>query len=521
MQTPKSGEMTLLWYDYETWGANPQRDRLAQFAAVRTDLDLNPIGAPIDLLCQPALDTLIDAEAVAITGLSPLDLAEHGLSEWDFAQQIHQHMSLSGTCSVGYNSIRFDDECTRYLLYRNLLDPYAREWKNGNARWDLLDVVRMTHALRPDGINWPVRDDGSPSFKLEHLTMANGLAHAKAHDAVSDVLATIALAKLIKQRQPKLYDYAFSLRSKHRVRQHIDIEGRQPHLHFSGKIPALEHCMGIEVPLMMHPERNNEVIVIDIRTDPSWLLAHDAQTLKGWLYSKAADLPEGATRPPLKTVHLNRSPMIASMALLESTTADRLGVDLATIRAHQAIVEANPELRALALAVFSDSDRREPPADSEHALYAGFIDDHDRNLLNRMASDRIQKERWLDETHLLHDDRLPPLIESVLARNFPQALSDAQFAAWQGRRRAVLSDPDRGQALSIEAALGRVDGLLLDAPEHRALLDTRQYLLQRQVYWFGPDPEATNTTPIGNSMLLSGSEPDQPPTNLDDQMDLF
>ncbi|WP_320827510.1 exodeoxyribonuclease I [Reinekea sp.] len=521
MQTPKSSEMTLLWYDYETWGANPQRDRLAQFAAVRTDLDLNPIGAPIDLLCQPALDTLVDADAVAITGLSPLDLSERGLSEWHFAEQIHEHLSLSGTCSVGYNSIRFDDECTRYLLYRNLLDPYAREWKNGNARWDLLDVVRMTHALRPDGIQWPVREDGNPSFKLEHLSAANGLAHAKAHDAVSDVLATIALAKLIKDRQPKLYDYAFSLRSKHRVRQHIDIEGRQPHLHFSGKIPAVEHCMGIEIPLMMHPERTNEVIVIDIRADPSWLLAHDAQTLKAWLYSKAADLPEGATRPPLKTVHLNRSPMIASMALLDASTADRLGVDLPNIRAHQAVVEAHPELRALALAVFTDPDRREPSSDPEHALYAGFIDDHDRNLLNRMASDRIAKDRWLDETHLLHDDRLPPLVTNVLARNFPHALTDAQFAAWQSGRRAVLNDPERGQPLSIAAALERVDARLLDAPDQTALLDTRQYLLQRQAYWFGPDPETTNTAPLGNSASSARSEADQPPTNLNDQMDLF
>ena len=521
MQTPQSGDMTLLWYDYETWGANPQRDRLAQFAAVRTDLELNPIGSPIDLLCQPALDTLVDADAVAITGLSPLDLAARGLSEWDFAQQIHQHLSLSGTCSVGYNSIRFDDECTRYLLYRNMLDPYAREWKNGNARWDLLDVVRLTHALRPDGINWPTRDDGTPSFKLEHLSAANGLAHAKAHDAVSDVLATIALAKLIKQRQPKLYDYAFSLRSKHRVRQHIDIEGRQPHLHFSGKIPALEHCMGIEIPLMMHPERNNEVIVIDIRNDPSWLLAHDAQTLKTWLYSKAADLPEGATRPPFKTVHLNRSPMIASMTLLDATTAERLDVDLVRIQAHQAIVEAHPELRALALAVFTDQDRREPPADPEHALYSGFIDDHDRNLLNRMASDRIHKERWLDETHLLHDDRLPPLVESVLARNFPSALSDAQFAAWKDSRLGVLEDPDRGQALSISSALERVAAKLLDSPEHAALLDTQAYLLQRQSYWFGAAPLTTHKASVEDSAPPAESETDAPDSNLNDQMDLF
>ena len=278
-------EPTLLWYDYETWGANPARDRLAQFAAIRTDLNLNPIEEPINLLCKPACDTIIDPEAVAITGLSPLTLATEGMNEWDFANEIEQHFSKPGTCTTGYNTIRFDDECTRFLFYRNLIDPYAREWKNGNSRWDLLDVMRMAHALRPEGIEWPTHEDGSPSFKLEHLTAANGLSHEQAHDAVSDVKATIALARLLKQHHPKLFDYAFTLRSKHQVRKHIDLSERTPHLHFTGKIAAKAFCMGIEVPLLTHPDRANEVIVIDIREDPSWLLDHDAQTLRNWLYS--------------------------------------------------------------------------------------------------------------------------------------------------------------------------------------------------------------------------------------------
>ncbi len=153
-------ELSFLWYDYETWGANPQQDRIAQFAAIRTDLDLNVIAEPIDLYCQPAIDTVINAEAVSITGLSPLELKEKGLKEWDFAQQVQNHMSFPGTCTSGYNTLRFDDECTRFLLYRNLFDPYEREWKNNNSRWDLLDVVRMTKALRPEGIQWPLREDG-------------------------------------------------------------------------------------------------------------------------------------------------------------------------------------------------------------------------------------------------------------------------------------------------------------------------------------------------------------------------
>ncbi|MEJ2045959.1 MAG: exodeoxyribonuclease I [Reinekea sp.] len=481
-------EPTLLWYDYETWGANPIRDRLAQFAAIRTDLNLNPIEEPINLLCKPACDTIIDPEAVTITGLSPLTLSEEGMNEWDFANEIEQHFSKPGTCTTGYNTIRFDDECTRFLFYRNLIDPYAREWKNGNSRWDLLDVMRMARALRPDGIEWPVHEDGSPSFKLEHLTAANGLSHEHAHDAVSDVKATIALAKLLKQHQPKLFDYAFTLRSKHQVRKHLNLSDQTPHLHFSGKIAAKEFCMGIEIPLLTHPDRANEVIVIDIRQDPSWLLHHDAETIKNWLYSKTEDLPEGIARPPLRTIHLNRSPMIAPMSLLDNMTSERLSIDKNLLDTHARFVHQHPELNRLALDVFTAEREHRVNEDPEQALYEGFIDDHDRNLLNRMRKNSIRKSHWLDEADALHDDRLPPLLNNILARHFPDVLTEAQLEQWQKKRRSAMSDSG---VLSIDQALEKIPQLQQQYPNLAALQDTQHYLLSLKNQWFGV--QASNT----------------------------
>jgi len=522
MWKQQSTNITLLWYDYETWGTSPSRDRLAQFAAIRTDLDLNPIAEPIDIFCKPALDTVIDGGSVAITGLSPITLQEQGLSEWDFAHQIHTHMSQPGTCTVGYNSIRFDDECTRYMFYRNLLDPYAREWKNGNSRWDILDVVRMTKALRPDGFVWPKKEDGSDSFKLEQLTAVNGIVHEKAHDAVSDVKATIAMAKLIKQKQPKLFDFAFQLRSKHEVRAHINIEQRTPHLHFSGKIPAVEHCMGVEIPLMAHPDRNNEIIVIDIRKDPTWLLQHDSDTLRKWLYSKTDDLPEGATRPPFKTIHINKSPMIAPMSLLDDPTAERLGVNLETIAKHRAIVEKHREFSKLALDIFTSPDQREPPIDPEHALYSGFIDDHDRNILNSFVADKVAKDKWLDETHALHDDRLPEMIENVLARNFPEKLTDMQLNDWKLRRKDYLTSENTGQALTVEAALQKIEALIKESPDNAAFADTLLYLNQLNHNWFSTEGSTGSDERLaGNLTEQPVSEASDPKPDLNDQLDLF
>ncbi|MGL4994969.1 MAG: exodeoxyribonuclease I, partial [Deefgea sp.] len=181
---------TFFWHDYETFGAVPRLDRPSQFAGIRTDGELNEIGEPLMIYCQPANDFLPDPFACLLTGITPQTCLEKGVPENQFANQIERELATPGTIGVGYNTIRFDDEVTRYLFWRNLMDPYAREWQNDCSRWDLLDVVRATYALRPAGIEWPINEEGKVSFKLEMLSAANGLVHEAAHDALSDVRAT-------------------------------------------------------------------------------------------------------------------------------------------------------------------------------------------------------------------------------------------------------------------------------------------------------------------------------------------
>jgi len=231
-----TNQPTFYFHDYETFGINPALDRPAQFAGVRTDSDFNIIEEPLIIYCQIAQDYLPDPEAVLITGITPQKTNQSGICEAEFTKLIHQEFSRPNTCILGYNNIRFDDEVTRNILYRNFYDPYAYSWRNGNSRWDLLDVVRACYALRPEGINWPTNDSGLPSFRLEDLTKANNITHEHAHDAMSDVYATIAMAKLIKQAQPKLLNYFFTLRNKNRVVELIDIANMTPIIHISGMV---------------------------------------------------------------------------------------------------------------------------------------------------------------------------------------------------------------------------------------------------------------------------------------------
>ncbi|MFT4614097.1 MAG: exodeoxyribonuclease-1, partial [Bacteroidia bacterium] len=316
---------TFYWHDYETFGADPSRDRPVQFAGLRTDADLNPVGEPLVLFARPANDCLPQPGACLVTGISPQQALAEGVPECEFIARIHEELALPGTCGVGYNSLRFDDEITRYTLYRNFYDPYAREWQNGNSRWDIIDMMRTARALRPEGIEWPLREDGQPSFRLQDLTSANGISHEAAHDALSDVHATIALARLVRERQPRLFDHLLNNRDKRSVMSQLDITAMKPVLHVSGMFGAQRHNIALVAPLAMHPTNKNEVICYDLDIDPAPLMELSAQQIAALLYTRNEDFPEGVERPGLKSIHINKCPVVLPAKMADAATAQRLG----------------------------------------------------------------------------------------------------------------------------------------------------------------------------------------------------
>jgi len=457
---------TFLWHDYETFGAQPRRDRPAQFAAIRTDAELNEIDEPIMLYCRPANDYLPDPQSCLITGITPQQCLELGVPEHEFARQIEAAFSEPGTVGVGYNTIRFDDEVTRFLFWRNLIDPYAREWKNGCGRWDLLDVVRMTYALRPEGIEWPRHEDGRPSFRLEHLTAANGLAHEAAHDALSDVRATIALARLIRSKQPKLFDFCLELRRKDRVAAemglHLEPALRQPFLHVSGMFPAEQGCLGLVWPLAQHPSNKNEILVWDCRHDPSELFGLDVETIRLRMFTRSSDLPEGVTRLPIKSVHLNKSPMlVGNLKTLSPAMAERWGIDVAQHRAHAQVAAQAPEMAAVWAEVFKKpSSVNETDVDED--LYGGFVGNNDRRKLESMRGETPARLATMQAA--FEDERLTELLFRYRARNFPETLNEVEMARWEEHRAARLFD-GTGNARTVDQLFGEIDALSETADE--------------------------------------------------------
>lgn len=462
-------ELTFLWHDYETFGANPRYDRPAQFAAIRTDMDLNEVGEPIMRYCQPAPDYLPSPESCLITGITPQQALEQGVPEDVFAREIEAAFSQPGTVGVGYNTIRFDDEVTRFLFWRNLIDPYAREWQNECSRWDLLDVVRMVYALRPDGIEWPVKEDGSPSFKLEDLARANGLGHEQAHDALSDVRATIALARLIKQKHPKLFEFAFALRKKDRVLHEMGLPAQQidarPFLHVSGMIRPERGCIAVMWPLAQHPTNKNEVICWDLNADPSELAAIDADTLRLRMFTRAADLPEGVTRLPIKSIHINKSPMVVrNLKTLSPEMATKWGIDMNLCIEHAVKARALPDMSQLWKQVYSKLEGH-GPNDVDQDLYNGFIGPADRRRLNQLR-ELSPQELSVDRTGF-DDVRLQELVFRWRARNWPESLTEQEQERWQLHCMAVLLD-GAGGARTVEQLFAQIDALSETVEDERA-----------------------------------------------------
>ena len=442
---------TMLWLDYETFGLDTKRDRPAQFAAIRTDEDLNEVGEPQMIYCQVAPDYLPHPMACLTTGITPRLCNEKGLVEAEFSRVVEKMLSEPGTVGVGYNTIKYDDEITRFMFWRNLQDPYAREWKNGCGRWDILDVVRATYALRPQGINWPLKPDGRPSFKLEDLTKANGLVHEAAHDALSDVRATIGMARLIKQKQPRLFDFCFALRQKDRAARevmtpHAGAQAR-PFIHVSGSYKAENGCMKILLPLFSHPTNRNEIICWDLSQDPMQLADMDAQSIRQRLFVRAKDLPEGVTRLGIDSVSLNKSPMVFSdLRVLSQEQAARWGIDVQACLANAEKAQGLPEMSGIWAEVY----HREPmaPLDVDADLYSGFLSNEDRRRLDRLNRLSAQ-ELALDRTGF-DDQRLPEMVFRYRARNYPHTLSEQEQARWAEFKAARLLKGDGG-GLSISS----------------------------------------------------------------------
>lgn len=455
---------SIFWYDFETTGISPRCDRPLQVAGIRTNEALEEIGEPLNIYCRLSDDILPHPAACLVTGITPATLAQQGLCEAEFISRLHQELALPGTCGAGYNTLRFDDEVLRYGLYRNFFDPYAREWQSGNSRWDLIDLVRTAYALRPEGLVWP-EEGGRVTLKLERLSAANGLEHLQAHDALSDVRATIALARLIRERQPRLYDYLYKLRRKNAVIEQIEL--LKPMVHISGRFSAARHYLSIVLPLAWHPRNRNALIVCDLNAECSPLWEDTSDELRERLYTRREDLGEKLPTP-LKLVHMNRCPVLAPMNVLRKSDIDRLGLDLHCCESRARDLRSRKAEWSKKLADIYQEQGFAELVDPEQQLYEGFLGERDRRLCEQVRN--VVPTQTSSEVPPFDDARLPELHFRYRARNFPECLSAAEKQQWDEFCRLRLTVPEFGAPNTLDQFESNLQVQLVSATPQQAQL---------------------------------------------------
>lgn len=463
---------SFFFYDLETSGIKAQSSRIMQFAGVRTDLNLQVLGDPIDLYIAMTPDILPDPEAILITGITPQKTIAEGLSEAEFLRYFHDEIATPETIFLGFNTIRFDDEFMRCLHYRNFYDAYEWQWQDGKSRWDMLDVVRMTRALRPGGIQWPFDAKGRPTNRLELLTGLNKLNHEHAHDALSDVYATIEVARMIRSKQPRLFDYLATMRDKYKVADLV--EANEPFVYCSGQYPG-EHEKTTVVMRICASPRKQGSFVYDLRYDPSPYkgLSPD-QLAEKWKWQKERD-PENP-RLPVKTLQYNKCPAVAPLAVLRSNDQKRLRLDMATIRRHAAILAEMPD--------FADNLRRAAEildkqfqaslfTDERHVdgqLYDGFFGNQDKQAMSVV---RAAAPKELGDLSLhFQDNRLNALLPLYKARNYSKLLTGEERQVWDDFCKKQLLQGGR------QSRMAKYLDLLRQIAARDSLTSHQQYVLE-------------------------------------------
>ncbi|MEO6109771.1 MAG: exodeoxyribonuclease I [Candidatus Saccharimonadales bacterium] len=459
---------TFFFYDLETSGLSPRDDRVMQFAGIRTDMNLKTIGEPYNILVKLNDDVLPSPDALMVTGITPQSTIEDGYTEAEFARMLTEEVFTPDTISVGFNNIRFDDEFIRHLLWRNFYDPYEWAWKDGRSRWDLLDVVRMTRALRPEGIEWPFVD-GKESNRLELLSKVNKIDHEKAHDALSDVEALIAVTGLIKEKQSQLYNYLLKLRDKKEVKGLVNLDDKQPFVYVSGRFDGQFHKATVSFPLTSG--RNGNVIVYDLRDDPTPFVTLSQKDIESRIFAKWEDRQkDDFVNIPIKELQYNRAPAVAPLGVLEQSDGwNRIGLSEDIVTKHRNILLAHPGFAETIRSIFEKKADFKPATDPEGQLYDGFVGD--------MDTMRIEKVRQSDEQALadLHpefvDERLPKLLLHYKARNYPRSLAEDEAMAWEEWRAQHIQK----QLPMFLKRLQAVSSVTTD--------DNKQFILQELQLW--------------------------------------
>lgn len=459
--------MPFVFYDTETTGTSKHYDQILQFAAIYTDDDLNEIDR-FELRCRLLPHVIPTAGAILVTGVSLDRLLDPALpSHHEFICRCHEKLTQwSPATFIGYNSVRFDEQLLRQAFYQNLKPIYLTN-TGGNARQDVLPLVRAANSLSPGSLSIPRNDEGKPAFKLDKLAPANGFTDHDAHDALGDVLATIHLAKLIKERAPDVWARSLNFCSPSGVESFLN-EQDCFYLVDTFRNDATGHFV---VPVGSPKHKDRQVVCLNLDVDLAEVEQLDDVELRKWLRRSPLPIRRFRTNAAPHMLHIDEVP---DHVLGEMTTR------MARLRARR-YLENTKLQRRIAKLLADDDTGYEAGNTVEEQIYDGFYSNLDNRLLNEFHA-VPWSERW-GIAKQFEDKRLRQLARRLIYFEQPDALPAAQRLSMERKMAArMLGHKKNADWTCIPTAMKelRERWKKADEAEGELLIPLRAYLRERK-----------------------------------------
>lgn len=423
-------EQTFLFYDLETGDINVETTRVSQFSSIRTDKDFNIIEEK-NFYCEPLLDYIPSPTACAITQVTPFDIVEMKktnpekvLTEYELYSMLNKDFNVEGTCTLGFNTLRYDDEIVRRGFYRNLFPVYDREFKNDCSRFDMFPLIKMFAKLYPESFKVPVINNRK-SFKLEALAKENGFVvnDGAYHDALTDVRATIFLAKKVKETNKNFWDLSMFSKNKNNLFEYITVNKNQPFLLENNYLGAARDFTTYVKVLSTHPIDKNKFIAIDLENENAvnnLLKAKTSDDLKNVYNFKQSGLIE---------IECNKFPSIISVNDFE-----KINVKNPNLSKYQEVIEKLNDNKITDILYDKynrpyNNKKVEPNTNPDFHIYSGFPSKTDLFRFSEFHNDLSigNLDKYLEEHVDFDDPRYGELAKNVIKRNFLNKLTDPKY----------------------------------------------------------------------------------------------
>ncbi len=172
---------------------------------------------------------------------------------------------------------------------------------------------------------------------------------------------------------------------------------------------------------------------------------------------KPVNCPQGMTRLPIKTIHLNKSPVvISSLKTLTPEMASQWGIDMALQMKHAEKATELPDMNAMWAEIFKRPEVEKTIPDVDADLYGGFVGNNDRRRLNQLIA--LTPDKLFDARTGFEDERLEELYFRYKARNFPEVLNEDEQERWYEHCAGCLQD-GQGGVRSLEVFYAQLNEL--------------------------------------------------------------